>query len=63
MDRYTAVFYKTVVLSPKEAAAFKKDLGRLPDKVCAQVAHVGLLIAKLKVAKENPKACGRRSAR
>ena len=54
-ELYAAVFLKTAVLSPKEAAAFENDARRLGNP-CPQVVHVAILIAQLKASKEDPEA-------
>ena len=55
-ELYAALFLKTAVLSPQEAAAFENDMRRSGNPLSPQVVHVGILMAQLKAAKDDPEA-------
>ncbi len=53
---YLAVFFKAMMLPPKEAAAFENDMRRSGNPLSPQIAQAGFWVAELKAAKDDPAA-------
>ena len=55
-DLYLAVYFKSMMLPPKEAAAFENDMRRSGDPLSPQIARAGILLGELRAVKDDPAA-------
>jgi peroxiredoxin len=55
-ELYSAIYWKTAALPPKEAAEFEAGWRRSGDVLAAQTAHARILIDQLDTAKSDPEA-------